>query len=113
MDSRNGRHVARDQSSYNYDRRNDRGGGVGSYNRGRGGGGRGQGVCYAFQRGECTRGSLCRYLHEGGNSSGGRGGYQGNREGRGGGLGTERAKPTGGRGWGGKKPGNAFNMEYM
>ena len=32
---------------------------------GRGGGG-GAGVCYAFQKGECTRGTGCRFSHEGG-----------------------------------------------
>lgn len=49
-----------------------RGGGGGGYgDRGsfggrggdRNGGGGGGGVCYAFQKGECTRGSGCRYSH--------------------------------------------------
>ena len=30
------------------------------------GGDRKPGVCYAFQRGECTRGDSCRFSHEGG-----------------------------------------------
>ena len=33
-------------------------------------------VCYAFQRGECTRGDACRFSHtEGPNGGGGGGGY--------------------------------------
>lgn len=105
MDNRGGRNVAHDQSSYSYDRR-EGGRGGSSYNKGRGYGRGGQGVCYAHQRGECTRGSTCRYSHDGVNQSAGRGGYHGNREGRGGGgLQTERTRPSGGRGWSGKKPG--------
>ena len=30
------------------------------------------GVCFAFQRGECERGSACRFSHEGGNGGGGK-----------------------------------------
>lgn len=37
-------------------------------------GGRGKPVCYAFQRGDCTRGADCRYAHESGGGGGG-GGY--------------------------------------
>jgi len=44
-----------------------------------GGGGGGQGACYAFQRGECTRGSSCRFSHEGGGSSSRGGGDRGDR----------------------------------
>ena len=36
-----------------------------------GGGGGGGGTCYAFQKGECTRGSGCRFSHEGGGGGGG------------------------------------------
>ena len=32
-------------------------------------------VCYAFQRGECTRGDACRFSHEEGGGGGGGGGY--------------------------------------
>lgn len=42
--------------------------------------GGGAGVCYAFQRGECDRGSSCRFSHDG--QGGGRGGGRG--RGRGG-----------------------------
>jgi hypothetical protein len=38
---------------------------------GRDGGGGGGGTCYAFQKGECTRGSGCRFSHEGGGGGGG------------------------------------------
>jgi len=31
--------------------------------RGGGGGGRGSNVCFAFQKGECTRGDECRFSH--------------------------------------------------
>jgi hypothetical protein len=44
------------------------GGGGGEGDRGGGGGGggssRGPGACYAFQRGECTRGDACRFSHD-------------------------------------------------
>jgi|EP00505_MAST-04D_sp_SCG-Rhode-Island_P001832 cleavage and polyadenylation specificity factor subunit 4 len=61
-------------------------GGRGGYDRGgRGGGGdRPRGVCYAFQRGDCSRGSDCRFAHESGGGGGG-GGYD-----RGGGGGYDR-----------------------
>jgi len=65
------------------DRNNDR------YNGGGGGGGYaggGGGVCFAFQKGQCTRGDSCRYRHEGGGGGGeggggggGGGGYYGHR----------------------------------
>ena len=78
----------------------DRGGGGGYGGGGYGGGG--QGVCYSFQKGECTRGSSCRYSHEGGGGGGyagrGGGGY-GGRGGGGGGYGGDRG--GGGRGGGG------------
>lgn len=38
----------------------------GSYQGNSGGGGGGAGVCYAFQKGECTRGSGCRFSHDNG-----------------------------------------------
>ena len=38
---------------------------------GRDGGGGGGGTCYAFQKGDCTRGSGCRFSHEGGGGGGG------------------------------------------
>ena len=38
-------------------------GGSGGYQGGRSGGG--PGVCYSFQKGECSRGSGCRFSHEG------------------------------------------------
>eukprot|EP00961_Rhodomonas_salina_P068999 926414-Rhodomonas_salina.2 len=38
-------------------------GGRGGRGGGRGGGGGGGGVCYAFQKGECTRGDSCRFAH--------------------------------------------------
>jgi len=67
---------------------------------GRDGGGRGGGggapVCYANQRGECTRGDQCRFSHGGGGGGGGRGGFGGDRGGRGG-----RGGDRGGRGGGG------------
>lgn len=44
----------------------DRGGGGGGYQ----GGGGGAGVCYAFQKGECTRGSGCRFSHDNGGGGG-------------------------------------------
>jgi cold-inducible RNA-binding protein len=44
-------------------------GGRGGYEGGGGGGG-GAGVCYAFQKGECTRGSGCRFSHDGGGGGG-------------------------------------------
>jgi hypothetical protein len=65
------------------DRNNDRyngggGGGGGGY-----AGGGGGGVCFAFQKGQCTRGDSCRYRHEGegggGGGGSGSGGYYGNR----------------------------------
>lgn len=40
---------------------------------GGGGGSGGRGLCYAHQRGHCTRGASCRFSHEGG-GGGGRGG---------------------------------------
>ena len=42
------------------------GGGGGGYQ----GGGGGSGACYAFQKGECTRGSGCRFSHDGGGGGG-------------------------------------------
>ena len=56
----------------------DRGGGRdrGGYGDDRRGGG--GGVCYAFQKGDCSRGSACRFSHEGG--GGGGGGYGGGRD---------------------------------
>lgn len=71
------------------------GGGGGGYG---GGGGGAQGVCYSFQKGECTRGSSCRYSHEGGGGGGGGGGGYAGRGG-GGGYGGDRG--GGGRGGGG------------
>ena len=52
-------------------------------------GGGGAGVCYSFQKGECDRGSNCRFSHEGG--GGGGGGYRG-----GGGRGGDRGGDRGG-----------------
>ena len=40
---------------------------------GGGGGGGGGDICYAFQKGDCTRGSACKYSHDIG-GGGGRGG---------------------------------------
>ncbi|GAX86656.1 hypothetical protein CEUSTIGMA_g14064.t1 [Chlamydomonas eustigma] len=63
---------------------NDRGGGGGrggdrGYGGDRGGGGGGRSnACYDFQKGRCTRGSSCRFEHEG---SGGGGGYGSDRGG--------------------------------
>ena len=42
--------------------------------KGGGGGGGGGDICYAFQKGECSRGSACKYSHDIGGSSGGGGG---------------------------------------
>lgn len=49
----------------------DRRGGYGGDRRGgydggdrRGGGGGGGGVCYAFQKGSCDRGSSCKFSHD-------------------------------------------------
>eukprot|EP01041_Mallomonas_annulata_P005010 gene5010-10024_t len=70
-------------------------GGGGGYGD-RGGGGGGGGVCYAFQKGNCDRGSSCRFSHEGG---GGGGGGRGGGRGRGGGD-RDRGS-SGGRGAGG------------
>ena len=40
-------------------------------------------VCYAYQKGECTRGDSCRFAHaEGGDGGGGGGGYGGGGYGR-------------------------------
>ena len=49
-------------------------------NFGGGGGGGGAGVCYAFQKGDCTRGSSCRFSHEGGGGGGQSGGRGGDRD---------------------------------
>ena len=61
--------------------------------------GRSSGACYAFQRGECTRGDGCRFSHEGGGGGGGRsddrGGYS---SGRGGGGYSDRGGGYGDRG---------------
>merc|ERR1719510_770701 len=38
----------------------------GAFVQGDGGGGRGRGVCFDFQKGQCTRGESCRFSHEGG-----------------------------------------------
>ncbi len=77
------------------DRGGDRRGGGG----GRGGGGVG-GVCYANQRGECTRGDSCRFSHGGGGGGGGFGGRGGDR-GYGGDRGGDRRGGGGDRGGGG------------
>ena len=72
-----------------------------------GGQGRGDGPpCYAFQRGECDRGSSCRFSHSsggGGGRGGGRGGDRaGGRGDRSGGRGGGRfGDRDGGRGGGG------------
>jgi cleavage and polyadenylation specificity factor subunit 4 len=70
--------------------RGGRGGDRGSFGAGGGGGG---GVCYANQRGECTRGSSCRFSHDGGGGGGG---------GRGGGRGGRGGSPRPGGGGGGE-----------
>jgi len=51
-------------------------------------------VCYAFQKGECTRGDECRFSHTGESSGGGGGGYSGGRRegGYGGGSSYNRCK---------------------
>eukprot|EP01035_Chromulina_nebulosa_P027338 gene27338-35948_t len=66
----------------------DRGGG-------RGGGG---GVCYAFQSGNCDRGSQCRFSHEGGGGGGGGWSRGGGRGGDRGGYGDRGDRDRGGRG---------------
>ena len=66
--------------------------------------GGGGGVCYAYQKGDCTRGSACRFSHDGGSGGGGggRGGSFGGRGGgRGGGFGGRGGDRDGGRGGGG------------
>jgi len=68
------------------------GGGYSSRGRGqRGGFGKGsnsggRGACYAFQRGACTRGSSCRFVHEGGRGGFSSGGAEGGSGGRGRGV---------------------------
>ena len=68
------------------DRDGGRGGGGGGY-RGGGGGGGGD-TCRDFQRGDCSRGSSCRFSHEGGGGGGG-------------GRGNDRDGGRGGGGYGG------------
>ena len=78
----------------------DRMNGGGNDRGGRGGGGRGGGgapVCYANQRGECTRGADCRFSHDGGGGGGGGGGRGGFGGGRGG-FGGDRGGGGGGGG---------------
>ena len=50
------------------------GGGGGGGDRRGGGGGGGGGTCYAFQKGECSRGSSCKFSHSGRGGGHGRGG---------------------------------------
>merc|ERR1719148_526757 len=66
---------------------NEGGGGGGGYGGGMGGGGGGggYGVCYDFQKGQCTRGPACRFAHD--NGQGGFGGDMGGMGGGGGGGG--------------------------
>ncbi|KAI9002974.1 putative zinc-binding domain-containing protein [Hyaloraphidium curvatum] len=76
-------------------------GGRGGFTRGgRGGspGGGGGNVCYAFQKGECTRGDSCRFSHEGG---GGGGGFNSRGRGRGGARGGRGGRGAAGGGGGG------------
>ena len=47
------------------------GGGLGGFAMGA----RPRGVCYDFQKGQCTRGPACRFAHDGGFGGGGGGGY--------------------------------------
>ena len=44
-------------------------------------GGPKRGVCYAFERGECTRGDSCKFSHEGGGASSARPSYSGEKRG--------------------------------
>jgi len=91
------------------------GGGYGGYGgggSGYGGGGGGSGVCFNFQKGNCTYGENCRFKHEGGGSGGnsgygGSGGFSSGGFGGGGGSGSY----GGGRGYGGGGGGVCFNFQ--
>jgi len=76
------------------------GGGYGGF-----GGGRPRGVCYDFQKGQCTRGDGCRFAHEMGD--GGGGGYGGGGGGYGGG-GYGGGAPYGGGGGGAPYGGGGY-----
>ena len=71
----------------------------------------GKGACYAFQRGECTRGDSCRFAHVGGGGGGGSGRGRGRGRGRGSSGGRGRGR-GGGRGGGGDRPrGECFDFK--
>lgn len=73
-----------------------------------GGGGGNSGVCYAHQRGDCTRGDNCRFSHEGSGGGGGGGGGGGRGADRDSGAGRWEANEGGDEdegGWGGGKGG--------
>lgn len=88
FDDRKGKDRATKVTGGTTESRGGGGGGGGFGGGGKGGGGGGQG-CFDFQKGRCTRGSACRFTHEGGGgggaSGGGGGGYGGGGYGGGGG----------------------------
>merc|ERR1719148_2844 len=61
-----------------------------------GGGGRARGVCYDFQKGQCTRGPACRFAHDNGG-----GGFDGFAQPGGMGMGGMGGMGMGGGGFGG------------
>jgi len=81
------------------------GGSYGGFSMGGGGGG-GSGVCFNFQKGNCSYGENCRFRHEGGGGAGGNGAYGGGYGG-GGSYGGGR----GGYGGGGGGGGVCFNFQ--